>query len=162
MIDGRSGIEKTKETLMEELKKLEYELSVELPKEIDRARQLGDLSENAEYQMALQRQSYVKARVKQLRERLKSLATVNLSAIPKDRAAYGSILKLLDLDRNENLEVKLVSHEEADVSKGLYSVQSPIGKSLLGAKEGDEITVKTPAGERHFEVISLKTLFDQE
>lgn len=162
MVESGSGIEKTKKSLEEELKKLEHELSVELPKEIDRARQLGDLSENAEYHMALQRQMYVKARVKQLRERIAALATVNLSAIPKDRAAYGSILKLYDLDKDEEIEIKLVTHEEANIHKGLYSVQSPIGKSLLGAKEGDEITVQTPMGERHFEVVSLKTLHEQD
>jgi transcription elongation factor GreA len=162
MVESGSGIESTKKSLEEELKKLEHELSVELPKEIDRARQLGDLSENAEYHMALQRQMYVKARVKQLRERIAALSTVNLSAIPKDRAAYGSILKLYDLDKDEELEIKLVTHEEANIQKGLYSVQSPIGKSLLGAKVGDEITVQTPSGARHFEVTSLKTLHEQE
>ncbi len=159
---AENGLEKTRKNLEEELKKLEYELSVDLPKEIDRARQLGDLSENAEYQMALQRQTFVKARVKQLRERLSALSTVNLSSIPKDKAAYGSILKIYDLDKDEEFEVKLVTHEEADVSKGLYSVQSPIGKSLLGSREGDEVTVQTPSGQRHFEVVSLKTLHDQE
>ncbi|MCX7829962.1 MAG: transcription elongation factor GreA, partial [Acidobacteria bacterium] len=92
MVESGSGIENTKKSLEEELRKLEHELSVELPREIDRARQLGDLSENAEYHMALQRQMYVKARVKQLRERIAALATVNLSSIPKDKAAYGSIL----------------------------------------------------------------------
>lgn len=162
MVESGSGIENTKKTLEEELKKLEHELSVDLPKEIDRARQLGDLSENAEYHMALQRQMYVKARVKQLRERIAALSTVNLSSIPKDKAAYGSILKLYDLDKDEEMELKLVTHEEANIQKGLYSVQSPIGKALLGAKEGDEITVQTPSGTRHFEVISLKTLHDQE
>ncbi len=162
MMESGSGIENTKKALEEELKKLEHELSIELPKEIDRARQLGDLSENAEYHMALQRQTYVKARVKQLRERIAALATVNLSSIPKDKAAYGSMLTLLDLDKEEELEIKLVTHEEANVQKGLYSVQSPIGKALLGAKEGDEIAVETPSGVRHFEVISLKTIHDQE
>lgn len=162
MVESGSGIENTRKTLEEELKKLEQELSVDLPKEIDRARQLGDLSENAEYHMALQRQMYVKARVKQLRERIAALSTVNLSSIPKDKAAYGSILKLYDLDKDEEMEIKLVTHEETNIQKGLYSVQSPIGKALLGAKEGDEITVQTPSGVRHFEVISLKTLHDQE
>lgn len=161
MAQNSKGLEGTKKALEEELKKLEYELSVELPKEIDKARQLGDLSENAEYQMALQRQAYVKARIKQLRERIKALSTVNLSSVPKDKAAYGSILKLYDLDKDEEIEIKLVTHEEADAQKGLYSVQSPIGKALLGAKVGDEVTVQTPSGKRHFEVLALKTLHEQ-
>ena len=162
MAEAGKGIEATRKALEEDLKKLEQELSVELPREIDRARQLGDLSENAEYHMALQRQQYVKAMVKQLRERIAALATVNLSSIPKDRAAYGSLLKLYDLDKEGELEIRLVTHEEADAQKGLYSVQSPIGKALLGRQKGDEVTVETPSGARHFEVVSLKTLHDQE
>ena len=162
MAEAGKGIEATRKALEEESRKLAHELSVELPKEIERARQLGDLSENAEYHMALQRQQFVKARVMQLRERIKALATVNLSSIPKDRAAYGSLLKLYDIDKKNELEIKLVTHEEADIQKGLYSVQSPIGKALLGKQEGDEVTVQTPSGARHFEVVSLKTLHDQE
>jgi transcription elongation factor GreA len=157
-----SGLEATRKALEEELKKLDHELRVELPKEIDRARQLGDLSENAEYHMALQRQQYVKARVMQLRERLAAFSRINLNAIPTDRAAYGSVLKLLDLDKEEELTVRLVTHEEADVKKGLYSVQSPIGKALLGKREGDEVVVATPGGKRTFEVLELKTIHDQE
>ncbi|HNQ77170.1 MAG TPA: transcription elongation factor GreA [Acidobacteriota bacterium] len=162
MAGASKGIEATKKSLSEELKKLEHELTVDLPKEIDRARQLGDLSENAEYHMALQRQQYVQARVKELRQRIAALATVNLSSIPKDRAAYGSLLKLLDVDKDEELEVRLVTHEETDIQKGLYSVQSPIGKALLGKQEGDEVAVETPAGKRNFEILSLKTLHDQQ
>lgn len=156
-----SGLEATRKVLEEELKKLDHELRVELPKEIDRARQLGDLSENAEYHMALQRQQYVKARVMQLRERLAAFSRINLSSIPTDRAAYGSVLRLLDLDKDEELTVRLVTHEEADAAKGFYSVQSPIGKALLGKREGDEVVVATPGGKRTFEILDLKTLHDQ-
>lgn len=155
------GIEATRKGLEEELRRLDLELRVELPREIDRARQLGDLSENAEYHMALQRQEYVKARVSQLSQRIAALAKVDTSSIPKDRAAYGSLLKLLDLDRDEEMEVRLVTHEESDAQKGFYSVQSPIGKALLGKKEGDEVTVETPRGRRTFEILSLKTIHDQ-
>jgi len=160
MVDFGKGLQATRKALEEELKKLDQELRVELPREIDRARQLGDLSENAEYHMALQRQQYVRARVMQLRDRIAALSTINLGAIPKDKAAYGSALKLLDLEKDEELEVRLVTHEEADIAKGLYSVQSPIGKALLGAREGDEIQVETPGGKRTFEVLSLKTVHD--
>ena len=160
MAEHLKGLQATRKALEEELKKLDQELRVELPKEIDRARQLGDLSENAEYHMALQRQQYVQARVKQLRERIAALSTINLNAIPKGKAAYGSTLKLLDVDKDEELEIRLVTHEEADVAKGLYSVQSPIGKALLGTKEGDEVEVETPGGKRTFEVLKLKTVHD--
>ena len=155
------GLEATRKALEQDLKKLDNELRVELPKEIDRARQLGDLSENAEYHMALQRQQYVKARVMELHERIAALARVNLSSIPRDKAAYGSTVKLYDLDKDEDLEIRLVSHEEADIQKGLYSVQSPIGKALLGKKPGDEVDVQTPGGKRTFEILELKTLHDQ-
>ncbi len=154
------GLEATRKALEEERKKLDHEFRVELPREIDRARQLGDLSENAEYHMALQRQQYVKARLKQLQERIAALSTINLNAIPRDRAAFGSTLRLLDLEKDQELEIRLVTHEEADVAKGLYSVQSPIGKAMLGKKEGDEVTVETPGGKRTFEVLSLKTVHD--
>jgi transcription elongation factor GreA len=156
------GLQATRKALEEDLKKLEHELRVELPREIDRARQLGDLSENAEYHMALQRQQYVKARVMELRDRIAALARVNLSSVPKDRAAYGSTLKLYDVEKEEELEVQLVTHEESDIQKGLYSVQSPIGKALLGKRPGDEVSVQTPGGKRNFEVIELKTIHEKE
>ncbi len=160
MATRSKGLEATRKALEEELKKLDQELRIELPKEIDRARQLGDLSENAEYHMALQRQQYVKARVMQLRERIGALSRINLNAIPTDKAAYGSQLKLMDLDKDEELTVRLVTHEEADFQKGLYSVQSPIGQAMLGKREGDEVVVQTPGGKRTFEVLELKTIHD--
>jgi transcription elongation factor GreA len=156
------GLQATRKALEADLKKLDHELRVELPREIDRARQLGDLSENAEYHMALQRQQYVKARVVELQDRIAALARVNLSAIPRDKAAYGSVLRLYDVEKSEELEVRLVTHEESDIQKGLYSVQSPIGKALLGRRPGDEVAVQTPGGKRNFEVIELKTIHEQE
>ena len=160
-MDHGKGLQATRKMLEDELKKLDHELRIDLPREIDRARQLGDLSENAEYHMALQRQQYVKARVLQLQQRIAALANVNLSSIPKDKAAYGSIVRLLDVDKDEELEVRLVTQEEADAPKGLYSVQSPIGKALLGKREGDEVAVQTPGGKRTFEVLQLRTIHEQ-
>jgi transcription elongation factor GreA len=160
-MEHAKGLQATRKILEDELKKLDQELRIDLPREIDRARQLGDLSENAEYHMALQRQQYVKARVLQLQQRIAALANVNLSSIPKDKAAYGSILKLFDVDKEEELEVRLVTQEEADAPKGLYSVQSPIGKALLGRREGDEVSVQTPGGKRTFEVLQLRTIHEQ-
>ena len=155
------SLKATRKALEDDLKKLDHEFRVELPAEIDRARQLGDLSENAEYQMALERQQFVKARVAQLQQRLAALAQINISSIPRDKAAYGSRLLLLDVDKDEEMEIRLVTQEEADIQGGKYSVQSPIGRALLGSAEGDEVQVETPGGKRVFEVVELQTLHDQ-
>jgi len=160
MVEKLKGLETARKILEEELRKLEHEFRVELPREIDTARQLGDLSENSEYKMALERQQYVKARLAQTRERIAALSQINTASIPRDCAAYGSSLLLLDLDRDEEMWVNLVSQEEADIAKGRYSVQSPIGKALLGSRQGDEVTVQTPGGVREFEVLELKTIHD--
>jgi transcription elongation factor GreA len=147
--------------LEEEIQVLEYELSNELPKELKRARALGDLSENAEFHMAKQRQDIVAARLVQLKKRLASLSLVNLNNIPKDRIAFGSRVVLYDLDRDAEVEYKLVTSEETDVTKGLISTTSPIGRSLMGKQVGDTCKVTTPNGTREFEVRSLQTLHDE-
>lgn len=144
-----------------EIQALEYELSNELPKELKRARALGDLSENAEYIMAKQRQDIVAARLTQLKKRLANLSLVNLNNIPTDRIAFGSRVVLFDVDRGTEVEYKLVTSEEADVSKGLISTTSPIGRSLMGKQVGETATVTTPNGVREFEVRSLLTLYDE-
>ena len=146
--------------LQEEIQTLEYELNNELPKELKRARALGDLSENAEFHMAKQRQDYVGARLMQLKQRLASLSLINMNNIPKDRIAFGSTVMLYDLDRNTEVEYRLVTSEEADVSKGLISTTSPIGRALMGKKVGDTVKVSTPNGVREFEVKTLQTIFD--
>ena len=151
-----------KEKLQAELKELEYELRHELPKEIQRATALGDLRENAEYHAALERQSYVRARVAQLKERIGQLQTINLSQLPRDRAAFGSLLKVEDLDEGKELEYELVLAEDGDPAKGKISVQSPIGRALMGKQPGDEVLVRTPGGERVFEVLELSTFHDRE
>jgi transcription elongation factor GreA len=121
-----------------------------------------DLSENAEYKFAKERQGYVNAKISQLKKRMGDLGMLNLSNIPKDRAGYGSRLTLLDTQRDVKIEYKLVSTEEADVEKGLISTTSPIGKALLNKKVGDEIEVATPAGKKEFEVMRLVTIHDGE
>ena len=148
--------------LQEEILALEYELNNELPKELKRARAMGDLSENAEYIMAKQRQDIVAARLGQLRKRLANLSLVNLNNIPTDRIAFGSRVVLYDVDRGTEIEYKLVTSEEADVAKGLISTTSPIGRSLMGKKVGDTAKVVTPNGAREFEVRSLQTLYDAQ
>jgi len=147
--------------LEEEIQALEYELNNELPKELKRARAMGDLSENAEYIMAKQRQDIVAARLVQLKRRLASLSLVNMNNIPKDRIAFGSRVILYDLDRASEVEYKLVMSEEADVGKGLISTTSPIGRSLMGKQVGDTCKATTPNGPREFEVRSLQTLHDE-
>jgi len=153
-------ITKIKQKLQHEIDALEHELSVELPKEIAVARSHGDLSENAEYKFAKERQGYVNAKIGQLKKRMGDLGMLNLSNIPKDRSGYGSRLVVLDMQRNVKLEYKLVSSEEADVEKGLISTTSPIGRALLNRRVGDEVQVATPAGKKEFEVVRLFTIHD--
>src|SRR5436305_11590996 len=130
--------------LEEEIQALERELTFELPKELQRARALGDLSENAEFHMAKQRQDYVGARLGQLKKRLADLSLINFNNIPKDRIAFGSRVTLYDLDRDQEIEYKLVTSEEADLGRGLISTSSPIGRGLMGKRVGDTIKVTTP------------------
>src|ERR1700737_1863931 len=151
---------KIKQKVLEEIDQLSHELNVDLPKEIAVARAHGDLSENAEYKYAKERQGYVNAKISQLKKRMGDLGMLNLSNIPKDRAGYGSRLTVLDTQRDVKIEYKLVSTEEADVEKGLISTTSPIGKALLNKKVGDEIQVVTPAGQKEFEVVLLVTIHE--
>ncbi len=154
--------EKIKKKLQKEIADLEHELHSELPKEIKVARAHGDLSENAEYKYAKERQSYVSARLHQLHKRMADLSLLNLNNLPKDRAAYGSRLIVLDVAKDSKIEYKLVTVEEADASKGLISTSSPIGRALLGKKVGDEVKVTTPAGLKEYEVVQLRTIYDEE
>jgi len=150
-----------KQKLQDEIAALEHELSIELPKEIAVARAHGDLSENAEYKFAKERQGFVNARIGQLKRRMGDLGMLNLSNIPKDRAGYGSRIVVLDIQREIKIEYKLVSTEEADVEKGMISTTSPIGKALLNKKVGDEATVITPNGKRELEILALSTVHDE-
>jgi transcription elongation factor GreA len=151
---------KIKKKLQDEIDQLSHELSVELPKEIAVARAHGDLSENAEYKFAKERQTYVNAKIAQLKKRMGDLGMLNLNNIPKDRSGYGSRIVVIDVARDVKVEYKLVSSEEADAEKGLISTTSPIGRALLNRKVGDEIEVATPAGKKEFEVVQLMTIHD--
>ena len=155
-------LKKIKQKLQEEIDALEHELNVDLPKEIAVARAHGDLSENAEDKVAKERQSFVNARIAQLKKRMGDLGMLNLSNIPKDRSGYGSRIVVMDLQKDAKIEYKLVSSEEADVEKGLISTTSPIGRALLNRKVGDEIEVTTPAGKKEFEVVRLVTIHEDE
>jgi len=153
--------EHVKRKLQDEIDALEHELNHELPKELKKAVALGDLSENAEYHMAKQRQEFVRARLGNLKKRMGDLSLINLANIPKDRAAIGSTLKVFDSTKDQEIEYKLVTSEESDVTKGLISTTSPIGRALMGKRPGDTATVASPNGDRELEILSLKTIHDE-
>ena len=153
--------EHIRKKLEEEIAILERELNHELPKELKKAVAMGDLSENAEYHMAKQRQEYVRARLGQLKKRMGDLSLVNMANIPKDRAALGSTVVVYDSTKEAEIEYKLVTSEESDVNKGLISTSSPIGRALMGKKVGDVSEVITPTGKRELEVLKLTTIHDE-
>jgi transcription elongation factor GreA len=152
--------EDVKQKIEGELRQLEAELRTEIPQELKRAVALGDLSENAEYESARNRQDYVRARIGNLRKRLADLSMVDTSRLPTDRAAYGSTVVIYDLDSGDEITYTLVMAEDADISKNKISTISPIGRGLMGRREGDEVEIATPAGKRRFEVVKLSTIHD--
>jgi transcription elongation factor GreA len=154
--------EQIKRKLQDELDALEHELVHDLPKEIKKAAALGDLSENAEYHMAKQRQEFVKARIRQLGKRIADLSMVNMNNIPKDKIGLGSTVKVFDNSKNEEIQYKLVTSEESDVAAGKISTTSPIGRALLNKKVGDMATVVTPNGKKELEVLSMRTIHEAE
>ena len=151
-------MEELKRKLQEEIAVLENELRIELPKEILKARAHGDLSENAEYHAAKERQSYVSARLGQLTTRLRELSMIDMSKIPHDRVGLGSTVVVLDTKKDERIKYKLVTSEDVDVSKGLISTSSPIGRGLLGKQVGDEVKIQIPGGMREMEIVELITI----
>jgi transcription elongation factor GreA len=154
--------EDIKQKLQGELDELESELRVHLPKEIKRALEFGDLRENSEYRAALDRQNVVKARIVELRQRISEIASIDLKRIPQGKASYGSTLVLYDGEKDEEITYRLVTPEESDPQQGFISTTSPVGRSLMGKEEGDEVVVRTPAGARTFEIRRLTTLHDEQ
>lgn len=142
----------------DEVAVLERELKTELPKEIQRARELGDLRENAEYHAAKERQSYVQARIAMLKRRMNEISLMNLDRIPHGKAGFGSTVTLREHD--QEVVYQLVMPEDADAEKGLISTSSPIGKAILNKEEGDDVVVTTPAGTRRFEILKLTTIHE--
>jgi transcription elongation factor GreA len=155
-------MEAVRKKIQKELADLENELRFKLPKEIQKAREFGDLKENAEYKAAMERQKIVMARVVQLSQRLSEVESIDVSQIPTDRAAYGSKVVLYDLERDEKVIYQLVTSEESDPENGLISTVSPIGQALMGKEEGDEFKVKTPTGVRNFELKRLTTIHERD
>ena len=145
--------------LHDEISALDRELKLELPLEIKRARELGDLRENAEYHAAKERQTYVQARIAMLQKRVSDIQLINLDKIPHNKAAFGSTVHLRE-DTGSDVVFQLVMPEDADVDKGLISTSSPIGRAIVGKEEGDEVLVVTPNGKRAFEITKLLTVHD--
>ncbi len=154
-------MEDFKKKLQDEIAALEHELRTELPREILKARAHGDLSENAEYHAAKERQRYVDARLQQLQKRMTDWAMVDLSRIPHNRVGLGSKVVVLDMDKDEQITFRLVTSEAADVSKGLISTNSPIGRGLLGKEVGDVVKIQIPGGTREMEILELVTIHDE-
>jgi transcription elongation factor GreA len=149
-----------KKKLQDEITTLEYEMHVELPKEILKARAHGDLSENAEYHAAKERQGMVNARLNQLKHRLAEMSMIDFSKIPRDRAGLGSKVVVLDTKREEEITYHLVTTEEADAPNGKVSTTSPIGRALLGKEPGDVVKVQSPGGVKELEILKLTTIHD--
>jgi transcription elongation factor GreA len=149
-----------KKKLQDELNTLEHELAYDIPRELKKAAALGDLSENAEYHMAKQRQEYLKARLRQLGQRLADLSLINMNNIPRDKVGLGSTVKVYDSGKESEVEYHIVTTEESDVANGKISTNSPIGRALLNKKVGDSATVVTPNGNREMEILELATMHD--
>jgi transcription elongation factor GreA len=147
--------------LQEEFATLDRELKLELPKEIKRARELGDLRENAEYHAAKERQSFVQARLSMLQKRIMDVSRLDIDRLPRDKAGLGSTLHLRE-DNGATVVYQLVMPEDADPDKGLVSVSSPIGRALLNKEQGDDVKVVAPSGTRRFEVTRLITIHDAD
>jgi transcription elongation factor GreA len=154
-------MEAIKAKLKAELEELENELHFKLPKVIQHAREFGDLSENAEYKAAKERQTMVQARISLLQQRLIEVESIDIAKIPEGVAAYGSVLVLYDTDKEEKITYELVTSEESDPDNGKISTVSPIGAALMGKEEGDEVRVKTPTGFRNFEITRLTTIHEK-
>jgi transcription elongation factor GreA len=143
----------------EEIATLDRELKLELPKEIKRARELGDLRENAEYAAAKERQRLVEARISMLKKRVSEIALMNVDRIPTDRAGFGSTVHVIE-SNGDRLTFQLVMPEDADAAKGMISTTSPIGRAFLNKEAGDSVKVTTPGGSREFEIVKLVTIHD--
>ena len=142
----------------DEISALDRELKLELPREIKRARELGDLRENAEYAAAKERQRLVESRLSMLQKRVSEIAMLNIDRIPTDRAGFGSTVRVIESSTGETLVFQLVMPEDADAAKGLISTTSPIGRAFLNKEEGDSVKVATPGGTREFEIVKLMTI----
>jgi transcription elongation factor GreA len=144
--------------LRKDMEILKRELTIDLPKELERARAHGDLSENAEWAMAKQRQEFLRARLNNLEARVAELAMINLDSIPRDTVGLGSKVELEDLDEGGTNEYEIVVPEEVDGAQNKISLSSPLGKSLIGKGVDDDVDVQTPKGKRAYSIKRLTTI----
>lgn len=156
------GLSELLNSLRAELNALERELKIEIPKKIEAARGLGDLRESGEYETIKDRQGFVQARITLLKQRIATLSSIDPRGIPRDRIGFGSLVHLVDGERGEERVVKLVVPEEADGGQGWVSIASPLGRGLMGRREGEEVRIKTPSGDRAYTIRKVITLHDQE
>jgi transcription elongation factor GreA len=154
-------IEEIRERMVREIEQLNHELHVVLPEALQRARELGDLRENGDYQAAIERQQFVQARLNHLRDRLSRLSSIDLSKVPRDRVGLGSIVTVLDLETNDREIFELVIPDAMDLDEGHISVSSPLGRALLDLKVGDETGVRLPFGTRRLRIEKLQTIHAQ-
>jgi transcription elongation factor GreA len=146
--------------LQAELEKLDREYRIDLPRQIQEAAAQGDLSDNAEYQDAKQRQELARARIVHLKERLSSLSLINVSSIPRGQAGFGSTVTLENDEDGAEKVYHLVLPEEVDAAAGKISVRSPVGQAIVGREEGDEVTIRTPGGTSSYTISRLVTIHD--
>jgi len=154
-------LDEIREKIESEIESLTHELNVELPDRISKAVELGDLRENAEYKSALERQSFVQARIGHLSQRMAELSKIDVKAMPEDRVGFGSKVKVRDHGMDEEVDFTIVAGDFMDLDSGQVSLASPIGRGLLGAKEGEEVVIQLPVGERTFTILELNTLPQQ-
>jgi len=148
--------------LKKELADLKHELTFKIPKDLQTAAAHGDLSENAEYDAAKNRQEFVRSRIAQLEGRVRELSMYTIASIPKGVVAYGSRGKVADVDSGDETEYRIVFPEEVDAARGEISLSSPIGRAMMNKAEGDEVEVQTPSGKRTYQILALVTWHEQE
>ena len=151
-------LREVKQKLEEDLQRIDHELRVTLPKEIQTALGQGDLSENAEYEAAKDRQSTLQARFAQIQKRLADLSRIDVASVPKDRAGLGSEVTVENLESGEEIRYTLVIPELADGNKSFVSMASPVGKALMNRRVGDTVTITIPRGTLEYEVRRIVTL----
>ena len=154
-------LDEIRERIEDEIERLTRELNVELPQRIEKAVELGDLRENAEYKSALERQSFVQARIEHLTRRMGELSKIDVKQMPADRVGFGSKIKIHDQFLDEKKDITIVAGDFMDLDGGQVSIASPIGRGLMGAKKGEEVTIELPIGERKFKILDLVTLPQQ-
>ena len=147
--------------LKKELADLKHELTFKIPKDLQTAAAHGDLSENAEYDAAKNRQDFVRSRIAQLESRVRELSMYTIASIPQGVVAYGSRVTVADVDSGDETEYRIVFPEEVDAARGFISLSSPIGRAMMSKGEGDEVEVQTPSGKRTYQIVNLLTWHDQ-